>query len=139
MTGNTRHVLNELVKFIKDIVQCNGTALTVYVVGLKNTVETIGKNIDKEYLSKRKVVVYKLDEKRDWESQVLRIFVNTLPDIIVYFMREWSEEESFKTMYFYLLGVKSNKRIVSYCASSTCLKIGEVYNNINDLERALEE
>lgn len=139
MAGNARNVLNELIKFIKDIVQYDETILTIYVVGLKNTVETIGKNIDKEYLSKGKVIIYKLDERRDWESQVLRIFVNTLPDIIVYFMRELSEEESFKTMYFYLLGVKSNRRIVSYCTSSTCLKIGEVYNNINDLEKALEE
>ncbi len=137
--GTSRDSIRELIAFINTLTHTNNRINRIYVVGVKETIEVIGKNLPRDILKEKKVVIYRLIEQKDWGAQVLRIFINTLPDIIIYFLRRIEDDEVFDTKYFYLLGIKGGSKVVSYVVDSTHVCLGDKYTNLSELEKAVEE
>ncbi|WFO76139.1 hypothetical protein J4526_04715 [Desulfurococcaceae archaeon MEX13E-LK6-19] len=137
--GTSRDSIRELIAFINSLIHVNSRINRIYIVGIKETIEVVGKSLPRDVLREKKVILYRLIEQKDWGAQVLRIFVNTLPDVIVYFLRSMKDDEVFDTKYFYLIGIKGGSKIISYAVDNRHVCLGDKYTSLSELEKAIEE
>lgn len=135
--GTQKEVLGQLLLFINRI---SNKIDKIYIVGVKETVEQIGRSMPRNMIRDKKIVFLRLIEEKDWGAQVLRIYISTLPDIIIYFLRDKNDDKNFDTRYFYLIGVKGGSRVASYIRDySIHVSLGDVYTDLRGLEKAIEE
>ncbi len=142
--GNDEAVMDNLVEFIKK----NQTTLQaikhrLFIIGVKNLVEHIGKKIPKKFLKERIVVLYRINKDKDLGSQVLKIFIDVNPDIILFFKRRKIDEDNCSMISFYHLATsRKGIKIISYIDSSNVseyVRVGEHIQSPTDLIRIFEE
>ncbi len=111
--------------------------IKIFIIGSKEVMEYIGRNIDKEALRKELVMLYKVLDNRDSGAEVLRLFININPDLILYVFYKRSEDKGFNAELFYNLRYSREINVASITGSDKNHSYVDYGYKLRNVEEAL--
>ncbi len=111
--------------------------IKIFIVGSKEVMEYIGKNIDKEALRRELVILYKVLDNRDSGAEVLRLFININPDLILYVFYKKNKDKGFNAELFYSLRYSRDINVASITGSDKNHSYIDYGYKLRNVEEAL--